>query len=596
MSPGPCPERLETLQPGSKGALAALLAILLLAVFCTWPAMHSLPFQDDVPQLKRSAGFSHWAEIFNLDAFYFFRPFKNALFMVAAPLRENLPAWHWLGLSAFLASIAGVYRIAAICLKSTVTALLATAVWALSPTCASTAIWLSCANISVGIFFFACVFHFHERSAKLPSAGSLAASVVFFASALLCYESMIMIPCLLLLRDLQERRFTIDRKRLVQYGSYALVAVAFLVIRHQFSAKAIAVKDFHSAFSPDTRAHHLSLSAPWFLWRHFLMWIFPFGHLELLGSYAWLRSASAAALAFGWLFLASMLGTAVFTWRRFPGISYGLLFFVLASLPAGNFLPGFNGPINDAYLTIPSIGLAMAFAMVCGRLFREFQSRRPGAESGIPVLAALLVLLLVYRLPACGAYFRYWAGVWQDPIKLVILMSETRPFQYQSKACAAGMLYQAGYIDQAQPLAAEAIREAPWNQHAMLTMARIAGARGDYAESEKLYQRVLRLPELGANFKSASLVELAEILSSRPGRMEDAAQFCREALNFEFTGRPLHLRSVILLARIYKDQGNPDKARSTLERGLSIHRGNKTILEQLALLEQPASRWPPPAR
>lgn len=592
----PNPADQSTLVEKSIKALAGLAVILLLVVLCAWPGMHAPLFQDDIPQLARSAGFVRWTEVFKHDAFYFYRPFKNALFMLAAPLQNNLPAWHALGLTAFLASIVGVYRIASICLKSTISALLATAVWSLSPTCASTAIWLSCANISLGIVFAACVFHYHERLAKSPSAGASAGCLVFYTLSLLCYESMIMIPGLLVLRDLQQRRLSIDRKQMIRYGSYALVALAFLVLRHQFSAKAIGVNDLHSAFAPDTKPHHLSLSAPWFLWRHFLMWIFPFGNLELLGSYVWLRSASAAALAFGWVFLAALLSAAVITWRRFPAFSYGLLFFFVASVPAGNFLPGFNGPINDAYLTIPSIGLAMAFAMVCERLFHALQSRRREAESGILLLATVLVLLLIYRLPVCGAYFRYWAGVWQDQIKLMVLMSESRPFQYQSKASAGDMLYRAGYIDQAEILAQEAMRDAPWNQLAKLTLARVAASRKEFVESENFYLAVLRSPQVPAGFKSAALVELAEMLASLPERKEDAAGFSREALMFEFTGRPLHLRAVILLAQIYKEQGNQAKARATLERGLSYHQGNKTLLEQLAALGQAASPLLPPVR
>lgn len=579
-----------------KWRMAALFLILLLVVICVWPAMHSLPFQDDIPQLEKSSHFTTWTEVFKPDAFNFYRPVKNAVFMLAAPLEKNLPAWHWIGLAAYLAATVGIYRITSICLKSRGTALLATAVWALSPTCASTAIWLSCANISIGLVFAAGVFHFHERLADRPSAGSLAACLIFYSLALLCYESMIVIPGLLFIRDLQQRRISINRTMIIRYVSYAVVALAFLIIRHQFAAKSIAVNDLHSAFAPGTKPIHLSLSAPWFLWRHFMMWIFPFGTLELLGSYGWMRSASAASLAFGWVFLASLLAAAVYTWRRFPAVSYGLLFFIVASIPAGNFLPGFNGPINDAYVTIPSVGLAMVFAMICERLIRELVKRKREAQSGILILVAILAVLLAYRLPACGAYFRYWAGVWQDPIKLVVLMSESRPYQYQSKAYASSLLYRAGYIDQAQALAEETLREAPWSHHAKLTLARVAGFRGDLPESERLYQIVGNSPGLAANLKTTSLVELAEMLSPVPGRKEDAAQFCREALKSEFAGYPLHLRAVILLAQIYKDQGNAAKARTTLERGLTFHRGNEALQKQLASLNPPATPQQPPAR
>ena len=72
-----------------------------------------------------------------------------------------------------------------------------------------------------------------------------------------------------------------------------------------------------------------------------------------------MRSASPASHALGWIYLTALLSSAFLTWKRFPTIAYGLLYFVVASIPAGNFIPNFNGPIYDAYVTIPSIGLVI---------------------------------------------------------------------------------------------------------------------------------------------------------------------------------------------------------------------------------------------
>ncbi len=564
---------------------AGLLVILLAAIFCTWPGMASAPFQDDIPQLDRSSSFTSWTEVFQPDAFSFFRPVKNALFMAAAPLETNPYAWHWIALAAYLAAIIAVFRISSICLKSGAAALLAAGVWALSPTCASTAIWLSCANISIGIVFAAGMFHFHERAWERSSASAMVLCLVFYAFSLLCYESLIAVPGLLFFRDFQQGRIKLNRGVMLRYGAFTVVALAFLIVRIQFSAKNIGANDFHTSFDPSTQPWQLSLSAPWFLWRHFLMWVFPFGHIELLGSYAWLRSASAASLVFGWVFLAALLAVAGVAWKRFPAISYGLIFFLVASLPAGNFLPGFNGPINDAYLTIPSIGLAMVFAMICVGIADEFVKRRRQAEAGLPILGLLLVVLLVYRLPASGAYFRYWAGVWQDPIKLILLMSETRPYQFQARAYASSLLFNQGYIDQAEALATESALEAPWNPHAKLTMARIADFRENHAEAERRFIELAASPKLAADLKGSALIELAEMLSSLPGREEDAAGVCRELLKAEDTPPRTHLRAVKLLSRIYQNQGSPAKARSTLERGLTYHPGDESLLEQLGSLD-----------
>ncbi len=572
----------------------ALVLILLLVVACVWPAMHAPPFTDDIFQLEKSSGFKKWTDVFQPDAFFFFRPVKNALFMWAAALEANMLAWHWIGLVAYLAATLGIYRITTVCLESKRAALLATAVWALSPTCASTAIWLSCANISLGIALGSGMFYCHERMMKGGGYKWIAGCVFFYALTLMCYESLIAIPGLLFLRDLQQGRLSFNKAAVIRYGVYTLVALSFLIVRHEFSARDIAGNQFHSTFAPDTKAWQLSLSAPWFLWRHFLMWIFPFGTIEVLGSFGWLRSTTLAGVVFAWVFLGLLLGLAAATWKRFPAFSYGVLFFIVASLPAGNFIPNFNGPINDAYLSIPSIGLAMAFAVLCERLVAEFVERRRTAEAGVPMLAGLVIVLLVYRLPACAAYYSYWAGLWNTPAKMVLLMADTRPFQFHSKGYASTLLFKEGYVDGAEELAKESLAEAPWSEQAKLTLARVADYRKDYPVAESRYGEVISAPKVASNLRSTALSELAHMLFTLPGRQADAADVCRELLNNPgAAGQWNHVKAVLLLAKIYQEEGKDDKARATLVRGLETHKDSDDIRKQLAVLGTPQSSGAP---
>lgn len=561
---------------------AGLLIIMALVVFCTWPGMTAPLFTDDIHQLAKSKLSSSWTEIFQTDVFGFYRPVKNAIFMVAVPLEKNMMAWHWIGLIAYLAATAGIYRIVRICLDSPRAAWLAAFFWALSPTCVSTAVWLSCANISIGLVFAACMFHFHERRAQQPSFSSAAACLLFFALALVCYESMIALPALLFIRDFQQGRLGIDRRTVVRYALYSLVAVAFLIVRSLFSAKAIGAQMFHAGFAPDTQPFQLTLSAPWFLWRHFLMWVFPFDKIELLGSYVWLRSASVVSLVFGWVFLFTLLGTAAACWKRLPAVAYGLLFFVVASIPAGNFIPNFNGPINDAYLTIPSIGLAIACAALCEAGIAGYRKLR--GQPGAVALAAVLAVFLIYRMPVCGAYFRYWAGVWCSPIKLMLYSAETRPLQFQAKAFASIMLLTDGYVEQAETIAREVLLEAPWNGTARLTLARIAVERGEHGAAEDLYRIILKTPHIMPYLREKSLIELAQLTDRDPAKQEETANLLREHL--KLTGMAPHPDAVAMLAKIYIAQGNTTKARTALERGLKTKANDPTLKEMLESLNR----------
>lgn len=577
-----------TLSASNKDTLARLagLAIILLAVvFCIWPGMHSPLFSDDTHQLVKTKEFHKWTDVFNVDVFGYYRPVKNALFKLAAPLEGDLVAWHWIGVIAYLGATAGVFRIATICLGSRRPAWLATCLWALSPACVSTVIWLSCANISVGIIFAACAFHCHERWVERHSLKWLVPCGLFFALALLCYESLIALPALLFLRDFQQRRLSFDRSTIIRYGVYTLVALAFLIVRHEFSARAVGGDNMNAGLAPGTKAIHMSLSAPWFLWRHFLMWIFPFGTIEVLGSYDWLRSASAASLVLGWLFLIAMLVSAFLTRERHPVIAFGLLFFVIASIPSGNFLPCYNGPIYDAYVTIPSIGLALVVAMVCEILIRQISIRRGTAGSGSVIFMVILGLLLFYRLPVCGTYFRYWAGVWGKPVELMLLTSESRPLQSQAKGFASLILFSEGYIDQAAKLGNEVIRDVPWDTTAKLTLARVAEYREDAETAEKYYRQILDEPKGSRFVKNPALLELAALLAGVPERSEEAAQLLRGFLKTpEIHSHP---QAIALLSLIYKDEGNIEKARATLVRGMSLHPDDQQLPRLLDSVDHP---------
>lgn len=561
---------------------AGLFVILLFVVLCVWPAMRSPLFSDDIHQLDKSSNFVKWTEIFNPDVFGFYRPVKNLLFMLLAPVSENLLAWHMVGLVAFLAATVGIYRIAYICLDSRRAAWLATALWALSPSCVSTAVWLSCANISIGLVFTSLVFHFHERWVVRSSPAAIVACGFFYGMSLLCYETLIAAPALLFIRDFQMRRLAFDRRTVARYALYTLVALAFLLVRHHFSARNIGDVAHRIGFTEGTTGIHLSLSAPWFLWRHFLMWAFPFGQLEILGNYGWMRSASLTVIIMSWVFLVALLTTAALTWKRFPAVGYGILFFIVASIPSGNFIPCFNGPINDAYVTIPSIGLAIALASACDILYKQFLMRRNGLKSGALAFAAVLAVLLIYRLPVGAAYFRYWAGVWNNPAELMLLTSEVRPYLYQPRAFASVLLYSGGYVDHAETIATQALEENPGNNTARLTLARVAVFRKDTAGAEQYYGSVISSPGIHKFLREPALLELAEMLAENPERQNDAVLLFREFLK---GSRNNHQAGAIAkLSELYRKQGNAPKARATVERGLSMYPGAGELKKQLASL------------
>lgn len=554
------------------GLLVILLAVTAIAV----PGMNAPLFTDDIHQLDRNAGFSSWTDIFKPDAFSFYRPVKNAIFALVSPWRESLVRWHIVGLACFLLATAGVHRIATIVLGAGLPAWIATSVWALSPTCVSTILWLSCANISLGIAFAGLAFHFHERSWREGRVPLLLAAAAAQLAALFCYEALVAILPLLFLRDIQAGRIRTRRMAILRHASYAAGFVAYLVLRIGLSSKTLGDATFHAGFSPDMDRWRLFLSAPWFLWRHVLMWIFPFGKIEVLGTYVWMKSASPGSLAFAWFFLAAFASTGIVLWKRMPAVSYGILAFLIASFPAGNFLPTFNGPIHDAYLTIPSIGLAIAFAGLAGSLWASSRGGKVKWRRAAPAMVPILVLMISYRLLLCSAYSAYWSSVWAEPQKLLLLVAESRPYQFNAKGMASYQLFCDGYIEQAEQIAISALEDAPWCMQAKLTLGLIHEERFRHRDAETIFREIADQAGPRNLVTGSALAGLARVLAADPARLTEAAGICRTLLQADAAAQSP--RIVELLADIYRRQGDRSKALRTVDRGLGLHPDDQGLL------------------
>ena len=562
-----------------------LLLLLAVVLACLGPGRTAPLFTDDLHQLGWVRGFHSWTEVLGRDVFGFLRPAKNILFKLAAPWEQNLPAWHAFGFATYLLGTLGVFRIALVWMENRFTALLAAVIWALSPTGVSSALWMSCANISLGLFFTAGVVCFHERNAVRFRPGFLLIQLVFLLLSLMCYEPFVAVPAVLLARDFQQGRLRTDKRTLAAFGGLGLVCLGFLVARHFSMAKTTAGDPFHTRFAPGITNLQVFLSAPWFLWRHFSMWVAPFGRLEVLGNYVWLQSASPIMLGCAWGFLAVLAASVVWLWKRMPMVAFGLLFFLLASLPAGNFLPAFNGPIADYYVLVPSVGLALAGADLCARLARRFaEARRLRRAENALWVPALLGIILLVRLPVCALYSGHWAETWTRPGAMLLRAAEARPFQIQPRAMAAIFLLDQGYAEAAEAAAARAATEGPWSPMARFALARTALFRDNLPVAEQNYRYLVGAPDVPPELKEAACFDLASLLALKPESRSEAADLCRSML-VDPIG-PRHAKAIGLLAHIYRQQGDAARARATLERGLRNLPGNALLEGDLKALDE----------
>jgi len=138
--------------------------LLLLALVCllAWPGMKAPLLLDDLDQLDLANGFSSWQDCFGKDACGLFRPVKNLIFYGLGDV--SVFRWHALNLALYLTAIPVVYLFLRRLLDSPAWAFAAVTLWATCPTQASTAVWMSCVNISLAIAFTCACVYFHDFS------------------------------------------------------------------------------------------------------------------------------------------------------------------------------------------------------------------------------------------------------------------------------------------------------------------------------------------------------------------------------------------------------------------------------------------------
>jgi tetratricopeptide (TPR) repeat protein len=255
--------------------------------------------------------------------------------------------------------------------------------------------------------------------------------------------------------------------------------------------------------------------------------------------------------------------------RKLPLFAFGAAWFLIASFPTSNLIPFGTGPIEDYYIVLPGIGLAICIA----GLARELLARReilPPAATWSAVGAVCLLKL------AGIPWFFHQASLWRDPLLLYVKAAETRPGQYLSKTFAANIYYSRQQWSEAKEFAAAALHDAPWFHSASMTLAEIAVKEGDFAGALKITREAMtKISPTSRQFHRALLIQGKAYFFA--GSLEEA----REAITpiLPNPSSPMHFEATRLLAAIYQKQGNKEKAAQTLARSLTLHPDGKDVID-----------------
>jgi tetratricopeptide (TPR) repeat protein len=569
---------------------AALLGSLLLLIgFLAWPGMTAELLLDDKESLAHARNFTSWKDALKPDCFGVLRPVKGILFhhfhLNGLP---SLGTIHGMVLAMYLGATTSIHFLFRHLAGSWRWGLVATCLWATCATQVSTAVWLSCINISLAILFASPAILFHQRSWNGNTPRNLGISALFLFLSLASYETALCIAPACVLIDLLRARNPLSKPAILRYLVLGITTLIYLALRAAFGAS----HDAHAAnigFDPEMPAWQLVASAPWLLWRHFSMWLMPFGRIEFVSTYVWGLSAPLWEIIAAWGFLLSLLATVFLARKKIPLLSFGIALFLVASFPTSNLIPIWAGPVEDYYVVFPSIGLALALVGAARALLDW--PRKPANSPATRSTAAfsLLALMIAWRL-AVLMLFHHQAGLWNEPIKLYASAMETRPGQFNNKTLVARELLISGEYRLSKELALESSKEAPWQQATYTILGEIAIHEGDEKLALHYFEECLERIQQGSIHHFANLRK-ASILMKAPERRAEA----REAL-LQILPNPnsdYHYDATRALASLYFAEGEPQKAIRTLEKSLAIHPTKSAELKAaiLAIKPQPA---PPP--
>jgi len=577
-------------QPRSRSHLLEVLFLAtLLAVVCVvaWPGMTSEPLVDDYSTLRHVTGFKDWTDAFKPDAFQYLRPFKTlAFYFFHLHGIPSIQAWHMVPLGAYLLATVSVFaflrRIA-----GTTVACLGAAAWALSPTNTSTVVWMSCLHISIAVIFVALFLLVYDRARESKRPLSFCLSLLLLFLALASYETAIFAVPLAAALDWFRKRAVFKKESLIRYACLGAVTLAFILLRQQ-GGSTLNSRTINQGFAPDMPAWQFTAAAPWFLWRHFSMWFVPFGRTEFCSTFIWGKSATPLDLAGGWIFLVALVALVFLTARKLPLFAFGVIWFLVASFPTSNLIPLGTGPIEDYYMVLPGIGLAMCIAGLAeGLLFRrDVASNKPSKLR--PSAAAWSVVGAVCLLKLAGIpWFFHQASLWRDPLLLYVKSGETRSAQYLCKTFAANICYSRQQWAEARQLSAAALQDAPWFHSASMTLAEVAVKEGDFAGALKITREAMeKITPASRQFNRALVIQAKAHFYA--GALGQAREVILPIL--PNPSSPMHFEATRLLAAIYQKQGNKEKAAQTLAKSLALHPDAKDVID--AALENLRSDQP----
>ncbi|MGO9231168.1 MAG: tetratricopeptide repeat protein [Bryobacteraceae bacterium] len=401
--------------------------------------------------------------------------------------------------------------------------------------------------------------------ARLPKLRKTGLYLLPLAFALLSKPPAVVFPLLLFLYIAM-----FEREGERNYGKALLLTLPSILV-------CVLLMALQGAMTPKTyfpsqiSAYSYCITQPFVLMRYFGSFFLPI-HLNVDTDLQPFGGLTAGALA-GFAFVALLAAAAWITARRqaLRPVSYGLLWFLIASLPTS--LYRLSEVENDHRMYLPFVGLALAAAWAAFLGVERLAAGKSAAAAWRAAAAAAIALLAVY---AYGAHVRN--RVWRTEESLWLNDVEKSPRNGRGLMNYGLTQMAKGAYPAALDYFQRALLYTP-NYPALETnLGIVLGAMNRSAEAETHFQRAVALSP--ANDEGHFFYGLWLYQS---GRIADAVRELEAAVRLN----PARLKSADLLAAAYFAAGEMDKARAVARQSLNIEPGDAAARE---ILQRPAAQ------
>ncbi len=509
--------------------LDLLFGAILLAYVAIGVCSINAPFfpLDDRDELNLVRASGSWFSLLGTDLYHFFRPVKNLLFAGYNWLyfHGGMVPVRTVALVIGMLSAWSVFKLCSRLLASRGWALVATAIWLLSPTLVSDTAWLSASNILLMTGFAAAAVTCHDLACESEelTAGTAAKTgklwsvlaLLFLILALASYEGAVSVVALFVVVDWYLHPQRLRRRSTWQkYLLYGLALVIYLILRHH----AQSTKYVLGGFSGVSRLE-AAVSSGYLTMLHAGIWLWPYNRMAVIGGYYW-GQVPMAELAFCTLIVLAATAFSILQRRRYPHVALGILWFLLAFAPMSNVLGFRNGPYCDSYITLSTVGAGIAFAAVLRALW-------PSGKTGpARIIALAIITLLIVSRVAAAVEAAVWSSAWNNPAVTYECSLRTFPQAFDAMTELAKLYEARGEYSNADELAAESIKIAPDRTHPYAVRAVVAEREGRIQDALKWlgdYQLLAPTNAWGLTFR-------ADIYADHLGQPDRAEALYREAI------------------------------------------------------------------